>query len=84
MWVHKENRRKLNIAKLDLLPESIASQYEPYVHVEVSIPDVLKEIQDAELELKKELQDMSTRLQNAVDVKIKGKKGPKPKVKENE
>ena len=43
MWIHKENRRKLNIAKLDLLPESIASQYEPYVHIEVSIPDVLKD-----------------------------------------
>ena len=52
MWIHKENRRKLNIAKLDLLPDSIASQYEPYVHVEVSIPDVLKDATPLQKEVK--------------------------------
>lgn len=52
MWIHKENRRKLNIAKLDLLPDSIASQYEPYVHVEVSIPDVLKDATTLQKEVK--------------------------------
>ena len=52
MWVHKENRRKLNIAKLDLLPDSIARQYEPYMHVEVSIPDVLKNATTLQKEVK--------------------------------
>lgn len=52
MWIHKDNRRKLNIAKLDLLPDSIATQYEPYMHVEVSIPDVLKDATPLQKEVK--------------------------------
>lgn len=46
-WIHKVDKRTVTLSDINLLPSNMADQYEPYEHVKVEIPDVIKEIQNA-------------------------------------